>query len=608
MTQLVPSDYRCDENLPIVGKLLPHQTSCVKWMMKREYIQSGGILADDMGLGKTYQIASLIASHPVDDKRSTLIVTVVPTISQWQNILHEFVNISPFLIPPNSEAPLPERLTAALTTYSVFQQAKIPSALLRRRWQRIVLDEGHYIKDVRSKTHINLNRLIRPNQYRWILSGTPIQNNKQEMKSLLHFVGCDENEPCCVMRRTLQDVCTQHAISVPRLTTRVKYLMFKYPEERLLYDAIINRTEKIARQPSNVPHHLDTTLRLRQVCIHPQLVFQAERPGCNKRTRAVFDRDDGEDIHQNQDRDMNAKTNVCTLDASFSDIQLTGYSRECLYRMQYDQLLACAMGPKHDEPSDAGPEIRDMSDEVCADISESDDEDIRNISDLDVPETVENYVTDSPCRSFVLDSSEYMRSTKMEYIVRKLIRDKHIKVKSLVFCKFRAEMDIICKYLERANVCFCRYDGDMSKSKRECSLFNFKNTPGLTVMIVQIQAGGVGLNLQCATRVYITAPEWNPVVELQAIARVYRLNQQHEVKCTRVIMSGTVEEWACMKTEREKVSIIAECLADASECDKQKLGFLNAATMARRSAIRYDMLAELVKRDRARVTTSDPTP
>jgi hypothetical protein len=50
------------------------------------------------------------------------------------------------------------------------------------------------------------------------------------------------------------------------------------------------------------------------------------------------------------------------------------------------------------------------------------------------------------------------------------------------------------------------------------------------------------LNLTIANCVYILEPQWNPMVESQAIARVLRIGQNRDVNVVRYIMKGTVEE------------------------------------------------------------------
>ena len=54
--------------------------------------------------------------------------------------------------------------------------------------------------------------------------------------------------------------------------------------------------------------------------------------------------------------------------------------------------------------------------------------------------------------------------------------------------------------------------------------------------------GAVGLNLAVANFVYIMDPQWNPMVESQAIARVVRLGQKKKVSVIPYIMKGIIEE------------------------------------------------------------------
>ena len=89
------------------------------------------------------------------------------------------------------------------------------------------------------------------------------------------------------------------------------------------------------------------------------------------------------------------------------------------------------------------------------------------------------------------------------------------------------------------------------------------------MFLIQIKAGGVGLNLQEATRVYITSPSWNPATELQAIGRVHRQGQTSKVVVRRLIYTGrdgpeplpSVEQ-SIMDMQAGKAAITAELLND----------------------------------------------
>jgi SNF2 family DNA or RNA helicase len=90
------------------------------------------------------------------------------------------------------------------------------------------------------------------------------------------------------------------------------------------------------------------------------------------------------------------------------------------------------------------------------------------------------------------------------------------------------------------------------------------------VFLIQVKAGGVGLNLQEATRVYITAPTWNPATELQAIGRAHRTGQIHKVVVRRLVYSGvesesnplhSVEE-SILQLQEGKARVCADVLGD----------------------------------------------
>ena len=73
-------------------------------------------------------------------------------------------------------------------------------------------------------------------------------------------------------------------------------------------------------------------------------------------------------------------------------------------------------------------------------------------------------------------------------------------------------------------------------------LYAFNNDPNLRVILISLKAGGEGLNLQVASRIYLMDPWWNPAAEMQAIQRAHRIGQTKPVKGVRFICSDTIEE------------------------------------------------------------------
>ena len=203
-------------------KLLPHQVEGVKWMKNRELgplkrgkVPKGGILADDMGLGKTLQSISLIISNPMpaegekgwkkhfaNIKRATLVVAPLALIRQWEAEIKEKVTKDHALKvcvhhgPQRTKDPkVLARYDVVITTYQslVSEQGNsspdpdgLQAGCFGVHWFRVILDEAHSIKNRNAKA-TKAACAIRA-EYRWCLTGTPMQNNLDELQSLVHFL------------------------------------------------------------------------------------------------------------------------------------------------------------------------------------------------------------------------------------------------------------------------------------------------------------------------------------------------------------------------------------------------------------------------------------
>ena len=122
------------------------------------------------------------------------------------------------------------------------------------------------------------------------------------------------------------------------------------------------------------------------------------------------------------------------------------------------------------------------------------------------------------------------RSKKMETLFEMIMG--HPDEKTLIFCQFRGEMNHIQKNLTRP---VYRIDGSVPKDERVRQISEFKKAAPGAIFIIQIKSGGQGLNLQEATRVYITAPSWNPATELQAVGRSHRTGQTNPVYIKKLV-------------------------------------------------------------------------
>ena len=88
------------------------------------------------------------------------------------------------------------------------------------------------------------------------------------------------------------------------------------------------------------------------------------------------------------------------------------------------------------------------------------------------------------------------------------IRDKDPSTKSLVVSQFTSFLDLIEEALQKEDFTFVRLDGRMSQEARARAIENFGDTSSSspTVFLLSLTAGGVGLNLTAATRVFLMDP------------------------------------------------------------------------------------------------------
>jgi len=153
-------------------------------------------------------------------------------------------------------------------------------------------------------------------------------------------------------------------------------------------------------------------------------------------------------------------------------------------------------------------------------------------------------------------------TTKMDTLVGMI--ETHPTEKTLIFCVFRDEMAEIQRRLVHKRTYVI--SGSVPQDQRIRDLNSFRAHKGGAIYIIQIQAGGVGLNLQEATRVYITAPHWNPAMELQAIARAHRKGQTRQVIVRKLVYMSEPElpsiEQSIMTLQNHKSIVCAQVLND----------------------------------------------
>jgi superfamily II DNA or RNA helicase len=112
--------------------------------------------------------------------------------------------------------------------------------------------------------------------------------------------------------------------------------------------------------------------------------------------------------------------------------------------------------------------------------------------------------------------------------------------KVVVFSYFRDVLDTVASVL--GHVALGPLTGSTPPLQRQAMVDDFGNRPSPAVLVSQIQAGGVGLNIQAASVVILTEPQWKPTIEDQAIARCHRMGQVRSVDVHRLLAEDTVDQ------------------------------------------------------------------
>ncbi|KAK6536675.1 hypothetical protein TWF281_000896 [Arthrobotrys megalospora] len=279
--------------------LLPHQIRGLAWLLKQEDSKvKGGILADDMGLGKTIQSISLLLSNPMPSKKThsteerekyikehkipsdihkgTLIVAPLALIKQWEKEIKDKTD-GRFRVLVH-HGPARTRSGKDLKAYDVVvttpqvlvseHKDSVPDALigcLDVRWWRVIVDEAHTIKNHLAKSTIACYALKA--HYRWCLTGTPLQNNVDELQSLIRFLRVD---PYADKGKWKQDITrllnsNKAGLALKRIRALLGSIMLRRTKAVLQAASDEKKDPKKAKEPAKPGAKNEKTLKLNMV-------------------------------------------------------------------------------------------------------------------------------------------------------------------------------------------------------------------------------------------------------------------------------------------------------------------------------------------------------
>ncbi|XP_028962582.2 CHD3-type chromatin-remodeling factor PICKLE isoform X4 [Malus domestica] len=307
------------------GTLHPYQLEGLNFLRFSWSKQTHVILADEMGLGKTIQSIAFLASLFEEKVSPHLVVAPLSTLRNWER---EFATWAPqmnvvmyvgssqaravireyeFYFPKNhkkikkkksgqivSESKQDRiKFDVLLTSYEMINLDS--TSLKPIKWECMIVDEGHRLKNKDSKLFSSLQQYW--TNHRVLLTGTPLQNNLDELFMLMHFLDAGKFGSLEEFQEEFKDINQEEQVSrlhrmlAPHLLRRVKKDVMKElpPKKELIlrvdlsskqkeyYKAILTRNYQILTRRGGAQISLiNVVMELRKLCCHPFMLEGVE--------------------------------------------------------------------------------------------------------------------------------------------------------------------------------------------------------------------------------------------------------------------------------------------------------------------------------------------
>jgi SNF2 family DNA or RNA helicase len=268
-----------------------YQHDGVEWCVNNELRPNpvsnirGGFIADEMGLGKTIM---MIGTMFVNYLQRTLIVVPPVLIQQWYKEIFSASGHKALLYYGKDKKNITlediERAPIVLTTYN----SLFPSQCLLKKivWSRVIFDEAHHLRNCGTRRFKSCKQIKA--RVRWLVTGTPIQNKKQDFYNLCYAAGMKPSfytDPAnlrtigkhFVLRRTKATV----GILLPPVCKNNKIVKWKNKKEMMLSEEIHallpNQTFVSGAKRRKLAEAIGSKafvsiLRARQSCVLPSLM------------------------------------------------------------------------------------------------------------------------------------------------------------------------------------------------------------------------------------------------------------------------------------------------------------------------------------------------
>uniref|UniRef100_A0A7N6ABC0 Helicase-like transcription factor n=1 Tax=Anabas testudineus TaxID=64144 RepID=A0A7N6ABC0_ANATE len=509
--------------------------------------------------------------------RATLIICPLSVLSNWLDQFEQHVSANVKLnvylyygSDRNRSTKFLSSQDVVITTYNILSSDNGDKSPLHVvNWLRVVLDEGHIIRNpdtLMSKAVLRFKA-----QRRWILSGTPIQNSVKDLWMLLAFLHLkpfDVREwwnrviqrpvtqgnkeglqnlqtlvKCITLRRTKNsEVNGRPLVSLPEKTVCVEKVELSQAEREEYELARNEGRNTIGRYVSegtvlsNYAHVLAILMRLRQLCCHPDLLAKTSTDLGAAATPAELRERLIEKLRMVLASGSDEECSVCLESVRLPVITHCAhvYCRPCIAQV-------------------ISTEKETARCPLCR-------------SEIKTSELVE-FPQEEMGEENGTNSEKWRTSSKVQALMANLLRlrSEDNRIKCLVVSQFTRFLTILETPLREHGFSYVRLDGTMSLKKRTQVIQEFQSSADSSpvIMLLSLKAGGVGLNLTAASHVFLMDPAWNPATEEQCIDRCHRLGQKRKVCVTKFIVKDSVEE-NMVKIQKKKQDLLEKAFGSTN--------------------------------------------
>ncbi|KAJ5730126.1 DNA repair protein RAD16 [Penicillium malachiteum] len=584
--------------------LKPFQLEGLNWMIEQEKTSfRGGLLGDEMGMGKTIQAVSLIMSD-FPQPNPTLVLVPPVALMQWTSEIKDYTDGKlKVLVYHNSDSKVKNLKPADIQKYDVIMISysslesiyrkqekgwsrgsavvKADSAIHAVNYHRVILDEAHNIKQ--RTTSVAGACFALKAEYKWCLSGTPVQNRIGEFFSLLRFL---EIRPfACYFCKQCKCQQVQWMVDKRGRCTECQHTAFNHisifnkeilrpimarsgtgreeAERKEGLDKLRLITRRLMLRREKKDHSSSMELPPKRVLLHNEFYGEVER-------------DFAQSIMTNSQREFDTYVSQGVMLNNYANI--FGLIMQMRQVANHPDLLlkkGCQPGQNVlvcrvcDEPAEDAIRSR-CQHEFCRQCAKDYIESFEDPSLVDCPRChiplaidleqpmvgqTETVKKNSIINRIAMEN--WTSSTKIEMLIYDLFkqRKKGHAPKSIIFSQFTSMLQLVEWRLRHAGFNTVMLDGSMTPAQRQRSIEHFMTKVDVEIFLVSLKAGGVALNLTEASRVYIIDPWWNPAAEWQSADRCHRIGQRRPCVITRLCIEDSVES-RIVQLQEKKANLI----------------------------------------------------